>query len=55
MQKVKEKLNLVTYSLSLLFRRSPWLSTLFIILIAPAGVIAYHECDGKHPARKYHQ
>ncbi|WP_236616712.1 hypothetical protein [Dickeya dadantii] len=39
MQKVKEKLNLVTYSLSLLFRRSPWLSTLFIILIALQGLL----------------
>ncbi|BES86366.1 ABC transporter ATP-binding protein [Pectobacterium araliae] len=39
MKKMQEKIKLVTYSLSLLFRKSPWLSILFIILIALQGLL----------------
>ncbi|MEI7376275.1 ABC transporter ATP-binding protein [Dickeya chrysanthemi] len=39
MQKIRQKLALVTYSLSLLFRKSPRLSALFIILIAIQGLL----------------
>ncbi|QDX29357.1 ABC transporter ATP-binding protein [Dickeya poaceiphila] len=39
MKDIRDKINLVTYSLSLLFRKSPWLSVLFIILIALQGLL----------------
>lgn len=39
MHKLKERINIVSYSLSLLFRQSPVLSTAFIILITIQGIL----------------